>query len=336
MKVIAFRPSSRLSDGNPFYEREQAEPAPGPRDLLVAVEAVSINPVDTKVRSGAVTVPSSVDVLGWDAAGTVVGVGDKVTRFAPGDPVFYAGTFTRAGANAERHLVDERLVGRMPVSQTFAQAAALPLTALTAWQLLFERLRVPPGKPADAGSLLVIGGAGGVGSMLLQLARRLTGLTVIATASRSESRAWCLRLGAHHVIDHLRPMAEQIAALDIPPVTHIAALTHSGDHWAALAEIIAPHGHIAVIDDHATLDAVPLKAKSVALHWEMVFTRPMFGTADMIAQHRILNEVAALIDAGVLVPTVTQCLTPFGPDALAQGHALVESGQSFGKVVMCR
>ena len=319
-----------------FFEIDRPDPVPGPHDLLVRIEAVSINPVDTKVRSGQVPVPEAVDVLGWDAAGIVVACGVGTGLFKPGDRVFYAGTFTRPGANAELHLVDERMVGAMPASLSFAEAAALPLTSLTAWQLLFDRLQVAPGKPADAPSLLVVGGAGGVGSILIQLARRLTGLTVIATASRPESRAWCLQMGAHHVIDHSRPMPPQVATLGAAPVGYVASLTHTAQHMPSLVEIVVPHGKIGLIDDHNTLDAVPLKAKSISLHWEMVFTRALFGTPDLIGQHRILSEVAALVDAGILRSTMTRCLSPFGAGSLEEGHRLVEVGSEVGKVVMCR
>lgn len=336
MKVIRFRPHSSCDDGSPFIEVEAAVPVPGSRDLLVAVKAVSVNPVDTKVRSGLVQVPDAVDVLGWDAAGTVVAIGTDVQLFTPGQDVFYAGTFTRPGATAELHLVDERMVGNKPSSLSFAQAAALPLTSLTAWQLLFDRLTVPIGKPVNAGSLLVVGGAGGVGSILIQLARRLTSLTVIATASRPETRDWCRRMGAHHVIDHTQPMPQQIADLSTSPVCYIASLTHTARHFRDLVEIVAPHGKIGVIDDHDQLDAVPLKSKSISLHWEMVFTRPLYETADLIGQHRILNEVAALIDAGVLRSTLTRCVTPFSVETLLAAHRLVESGSMIGKVVMSR
>ncbi|MBB6487098.1 zinc-binding alcohol dehydrogenase family protein [Rhizobium lusitanum] len=336
LKVIQFQKYSVSHGEQMFSETDVPAPVPGPHDVLVRVEAVSINPVDTKIRAGHVNVPEAVGTLGWDAAGTVVAGGAKTQIFKPGDEVFYAGTFTRNGANAELHLVDERIVGTKPSSLSFAEAAALPLTSLTAWQLLFDRLQVPIGKTFTSDSLLIVGGAGGVGSVLIQLARRLTGLTVIATASRPESRDWCTRMGAHHVIDHSRPLRQQIDALAVSPVTLIASLTHTEKHLPELVKIVAPHGKIGVIDDHDYLDAVPLKAKSISLHWEMVFTRPLFETADLIGQHRILNEVASLVDAGVLRTTMTRCLSPFSAQSLGEGHRLVESGTSLGKVVMSR
>lgn len=336
MAAIAFRRGSTLDDLDCLTDVETERPEPGPHDVRVAVHAVSVNPVDTKIRAGRVAVPEGVRSLGWDAAGIVEAVGEAVTLFQPGQKVYYAGSFDRSGSNAQLHLVDERIVGHMPRTLSFAEAAALPLTSLTAWQLLFDRLGVAPGKPADAGSLLVLGGAGGVGSMLIQLARRLTGLTVIATASRAPSRDWCLALGAHHVIDHQQPLAAQVGALPAPPVTHIAALSHTADHLHTLADLIAPQGRLAIIDDHDTLDAAPFKAKSVSLHWEMVFTRPLYRTPDMVAQHRILDEVAALVDAGVLRSTASHVLHPLDATRLVEAHRLVEGGGIAGKVVVAR
>lgn len=336
MAAIAFRRGSTLADPDCLTDIDTERPKPGPHDLLVAVRAVSVNPVDTKIRAGLVAAPDAVRSLGWDAAGIVEAAGEAVTLFQPGQKVYYAGSFDRSGTNAQFHLVDERIIGHMPRTLDFAEAAALPLTSLTAWQLLFDRLGVPPGKPADAGSLLVLGGAGGVGSMLIQLARRLTGLTVIATASRAPSRDWCLALGAHHVIDHRQPLSTQVGALPVPPVTHIAALSHTAEHLHELADLIAPQGRLAIIDDHDTLDAAPFKAKSVSLHWEMVFTRPLYRTPDMIAQHRILDEVAALVDAGVLRSTVNRVLHPLDATRLIEAHRLVEGGGIAGKVVVAR
>ncbi|WP_411752803.1 zinc-binding alcohol dehydrogenase family protein [Serratia sp. (in: enterobacteria)] len=336
MQSIIYRHSLPLTHADAFRIVETATPIPGPRDLLVSIQAVSVNPVDTKIRSGGVPVPDAVTTLGWDAAGIVKAVGDNVTLFKPGDHVFYAGSFMRQGANCELHLVDERLVGPKPKSLSFAQAAALPLTALTAWELLFDRLGIVPGKTASKEILLIVGGAGGVGSMLIQIARRLTNMTVIATASRAESREWCLRLGAHHVVNHSQPLAKEVAALNISPITHIAALAHTNRHFSALAEIIAPQGKIAIIDDHDFLDAVPLKGKSVSLHWEMVFTRPLYQTEDMIAHHQILTEIAFLVDAGVLQSTLTKELHPLNVENLKIAHTLVEQGNMLGKVVISR
>lgn len=336
MQSIIYHHSLPLTHADAFRIVETVTPIPGPRDLLVSIQAVSVNPVDTKIRSGSVPVPDAVTTLGWDAAGIVKAVGDNVTLFKPGDHVFYAGSFMRQGANSELHLVDERLVGLKPKSLSFAQAAALPLTALTAWELLFDRLGIVPRETGSKDILLIVGGAGGVGSMLIQIARRLTNMTVIATASRAESREWCLRLGAHHVVNHSQPLAKEVAALNISPITHIAALTHTNRHFSALAEIIAPQGKIAIIDDHDFLDAVPLKGKSVSLHWEMVFTRPLYQTEDMIAHHQILTEIAFLVDAGVLQSTLTKELHPLDVENLKLAHTLVEQGNMLGKVVISR
>lgn len=257
--------------------------------------------------------------------------------FKPGDTVFYAGSFHLSGSNAEFQLVDERIVGHKPQSLTIAQAAAIPLTALTAWQLLFERLTVQKKDASHTettGSLLIIGGAGGVGSMLIQLARRLTSMTVIATASRKESRDWCLHLGAHHVIDHRQPLASQIRSLNVPGVTHIASLTHTAHHLPDIVELIEPHGKLGLIDDHISFDAASLKAKSVSLHWEMVFTRPLFQTRDLITQHHILNKVSALIDQHVLQTTLTKTISPFNATSFKEAHRLIEAGELVGKVVV--
>ena len=334
MKMIGFNKGSSVDEQDGLFDTQGEMPVPGPRDVLVRVRAVGVNPLDTKVRAGLVAVPDAVTTLGWDAAGIVHAVGREVTLFAPGQAVYYAGSFDRTGANAEYHLVDERIAARMPDTLDFAQAAGVPLAALTAWQLLFERFAIVPGDTQPRGSLLVLGGAGGVGSMLIQLARQLTGFIVIATASREDSMAWCRAMGAHHVIDHARPMPEQVARLNVAPVTHIAALSHTARHVAALTQIIAPHGKLAVIDDHDVFDAAPLKGKSVSLHWEMVFTRSLFATDDMQEQQRILARVARLLDEGVLRHTVRQRLSPMDAATLRRAHALLERGGQPGKIVV--
>lgn len=334
MKAIAYRKNSVLSEEDCLTDVTTERPVPGPYDLCVAIHAVSVNPVDTKIRAGLVDAPDSVNYLGWDASGIVDSVGEKVTLFSPGDKVYYAGSFHRSGSNAQFHLVDERIAGNMPKSLNFAAAAALPLTSLTAWQLLFERLCVLQDKKSATGSLLILGAGGGVGSMLIQLARRLTDLTVIGTASRAQSRDWCLALGAHHVINHRLSLNEQISSLPIPPVTYIAALSNTAEHWIELSELIAPQGKVAVITDHDSLDSVPFKAKSVSLHWEMVFTRPLFETPDMVEQHHILEKIATLVDDGVLRSTVNCVLHPLDAPRLREAHRLVENGGITGKVVV--
>ena len=273
-------------------------------------------------------------MLGYDAAGVVEAVGSEATLFKAGDEVFYAGSIARSGTNAEFHLVDERIVGRKPKSLTFAQAAALPLTSITAWEMLFDRLGVKPSKTPDGRALLVIGGGGGVGSIMIQLARRLTGLTIIATASRKETHDWCLKLGADHVIDHHKPLAEQLKAIGHPQVAMVAGITGTDQSAPQLADTIAPQGQFVLIDDPKTLNVMPFKGKSISVHWESMFTRSVFGTPDMIAQHRLLNEVSAMIDAGLMITTAAQELSPINAANLMKAHAQIESGTTIGKVVL--
>jgi NADPH2:quinone reductase len=334
MKAVGYAKSLPIDHAQALLDIELDAPAPAGRDLRVAVKAVSVNPVDTKVRRRAEPADGGYKVLGYDAAGVVDAVGPEVTLFKPGDEVFYAGSILRPGTNAELHLVDERIVGRKPSTLDFAQAAALPLTAITAWELLFDRLKVQPGKSFDPRTLLITGGAGGVGSILIQLARRLTGVSVVATASRPETTKWCLALGAHAVIDHTQPMKPQIDALKLPPVTLIASLTGTEQHFPALIDILAPQGKIALIDDPSTLNAMPLKAKSASLHWEAMFARSSYETPDMIAQHHLLNDVADLIDNGVLRTTLENSFGTINAANLKRAHALLESGKSVGKIVL--
>ncbi|NQX05828.1 zinc-binding alcohol dehydrogenase family protein [Rathayibacter sp. VKM Ac-2856] len=308
---------------------ELPDPVATGHDLLVRVRTVSVNPVDTKVRASG-RPEARPKVLGFDAVGSVEAVGEHVTLFAPGDDVFYAGSLTRPGTNAELHLVDERIVGRKPARLDDAEAAALPLTAITAWELLFDRLGVERGGGRGR-RLLVAGAAGGVGSMLVQLAARLTDLEVVATASTPESRQWVRDLGAHEVIDH-RDLAAELRR--VGPVDLIASLTGTTRNLPAFVEAIAPQGAIAVIDDPETLDIVPLKRKSVSVHWELMFTRPMFATPDLRAQHDLLQEVSALLDEGVLRTTLTRALSPLSAATLAEAHRLVEAGGTPGKVVV--
>lgn len=334
MKAVGYKTSLPIDAPDALIDFETAKPEPLGRDIRVAVKAISANPVDYKVRKRAQPPAGEFKILGFDAAGVVDAVGPDVSLFKPGDEVWYAGSIQRQGTNSEFHLVDERIVGHKPKTLSFAQAAALPLTSITAWELLFDRLGVAPGKSVDPRTLLIIGGAGGVGSILIQLARRLTGLTVIATASRPESSKWCLDLGAHHVIDHSKPMKEQIAALKVPPVALIAALTNTETHFPALADIIAPQGKLGLIDDPASLNVNLLKGKAASLHWESMFTRSSFQTADMIAQHNLLDDVASLIDNGALRTTLDKVLGKINAANLKQAHALLESGRSTGKLVL--
>ena len=306
-------------------------PTPGPRDLRVAVKAVAVNPVDAKVRRNAAT--ESPRVLGFDAVGVVDAVGSEVTLFQPGDEVYYAGAIDRAGSNAEYQLVDERIVGRKPSSLDDASAAALPLTAITAWELLFDRLRIAEGT-GEGQTLLVIGAAGGVGSILVQLARQLTGVTIIGTASRPETADWVRELGAHHVIDHSQPLAEEIKRLGLPPVDYVISLNQSDHHFDQIVELIAPQGKFALIDDPEEIDVRKLKGKSVSLHWELMFTRSLFQTPDMIKQHELLDELARLVDAGTIKTTVAERFGKIDAANLKRAHALLESNTARGKIVL--
>ncbi|MDQ1120831.1 MULTISPECIES: zinc-binding alcohol dehydrogenase family protein [Pseudoxanthomonas] len=332
MKAVAYLQAGLpIDDPAALVDVDLPQPVPGPRDLLVKVHAVSVNPVDTKVRHRAqVTEPR---VLGWDAVGTVEAVGEAVTLFKPGEVVYYAGSINRPGSNAQYQLVDERIVARKPASLDDAQAAALPLTAITAWELLFDRLRIPEGQ-GEGQVLLVTGAAGGVGSILVQLARKLTALTVVGTASRPETQAWVRELGAHHVIDHSQPLGPQLQALGIEQVQHVASLTHTGSYYSQFIELLAPQGQLALIDDLPSLDAMPLKPKSISLHWESMFTRSVFQTPDMQAQHDLLTRVAALIDAGTLRTTFGEHYGTISAANLRRAHALVESGKAKGKLVL--
>jgi zinc-binding alcohol dehydrogenase family protein len=332
MKAVAFQNPLPIDHAESLIDIELPTPTPGPRDLLVRVHAVSVNPVDTKVRKRATPPAGKPQVLGFDAAGVVESVGTGVTLFKTGDKVFYAGDITRPGSNAEFQLVDERIVGRMPTSLGFAEAAALPLTAITAWELLFDRL----GATAQSdGALLIVGAAGGVGSILTQLARQLTKLTVIGTASRPETVAWAKELGAHHVIDHTQPLTDELKRIGVPQVQLVASLTQTDKHYAELVEALAPQGKLGLIDDPATPpDVMMLKRKCLSLHWEMMFARSMFQTPDMQQQHELLNRVAAMVDDGRLRTTLADRFGTINAANLRRAHAFVESGQARGKVVL--
>jgi len=332
MKAIVYTQHGLpIDDPQALVDTELPMPLAGPHDLLVEVRAVSVNPVDTKIRLGSAV--SEPRVLGWDASGVVRAVGSNVTLFAPGDEVFYAGSIVRPGSNSQFQTVDERIVGRKPANLGFAEAAALPLTSITAWELLFDRLRVPEGG-GDGKSLLIVGAGGGVGSILTQLARRLTKLTVIGSASRDATREWVTKLGAHHTVDHTRPMQPQLAELGVGNVDIVISLTHTDRHYQDIIAALAPQGQLALIDDPATLDAVPLKRKSISLHWELMFTRSMFETADMVRQHELLNRVAAMIEDGSLVTTLGEHFGTINAANLRRAHALIESNRAIGKIVL--
>lgn len=332
MKAIVINRAAQNGSNIDFLQDvELPKPVAQGHDLLVEVKAISVNPVDTKVRAGFNA--DKPRVLGWDATGVVVAKGDKVTLFNEGDEVWYAGALTRPGSNSELQLVDERIVAHKPKRIDNAAAAALPLTAITAWELLFHRLGIKEGG-GEGESLLIVGAAGGVGSILTQLARKLTRLTVIGTASRPASQQWVTEAGAHHVIDHSQPFSAQLEGIGIKEVNYVASLTHTDEHYQAIVEALAPQGKLALIDDPQSLDALPLKKKSISLHWEFMFTRSMFETHDMIEQHRLLTRVASLIDDGTLVSTLGENYGKINAENLRKAHRLLETGRSVGKIVL--
>lgn len=334
MKSVAFRHPLPITQTDALMDIVLDDPVATGHDLLVEVHAVSVNPVDVKKRVSTKNNSDEWKVLGWDAAGIVRAVGPEVTLFQPGDRVWYAGSITRPGSNSELQLVDERIVGNMPHTLDFAAAAALPLTSLTAWEMLFDRFGIARDATPTGKSLLIIGAAGGVGSIMTQLARRLTGLTVIGTASRPETQAWVKQAGAHHVIDHRQPLAPQLAEIGIPHPDYVVSLTHTDQHFDQIAEFIAPQGKFGLIDDPDFFDVRKLKLKSVSLHWELMFTRSMFHTEDMTRQHEILTNVADLVDRGTLTTTVAEHFGAINASNLKRAHALLESGKSRGKIVL--
>ncbi|WP_112662406.1 zinc-binding alcohol dehydrogenase family protein [Microvirga flavescens] len=334
MRAVAYKQSLPIEAESSLIDLELPRPEPAGRDLLVEVRAVSVNPVDVKVRKRAQPEAGNARVLGFDAAGVVVQAGPEATLFKPGDEVFYAGDINRPGTNAQYQLVDERIVGRKPSSLDFPAAAALPLTALTAWETLFDRLDIKRPVAGAANAVLIVGGAGGVGSIAVQLARQLTNLTVIATASRPETQEWVKALGAHHVIDHTKPLAAQVEALGIGAPAFVFSITQTDAHFGEIASLIAPQGRFALIDDPERLDVTLLKRKSVSLHWESMFTRSTFKTADMVRQHEILDEVSRLVDAGTLRTTLAETFGAINAANLKRAHAFIESGKARGKIVL--
>lgn len=334
MRAVAYKVPQPITAETSLIDVDLPVPAATGHDLLVEIKAVSVNPVDVKVRAAVAPDGTEFKVLGWDAAGVVKAVGADVTLFQVGDEVFYAGAINRPGSNAEFHLVDERIVGRKPKTLDFAAAAALPLTSITAYEALFDRLKVQDKVSGAANAILIIGGAGGVGSIAIQIARALTDLTVIATASRPETQAWAKALGAHHVIDHSQPIAAQVAALGIGGPGFVFSTTNTTDHLKEIIDTIAPQGRFALIDDPKTLDIVPFKRKAVSVHWELMFTRPLFGTPDMIEQHKLLNRIAELVDEGTIRTTLNETLGTINAANLKQAHAMIESGKTKGKLVL--
>ena len=326
MRAVAHR---HPGGADVFEDVELPVPAAGPKDLVVAVRAVSVNPVDLEARTGN-DPAGEAHVLGYDAAGVVTGVGAEVEMFVPGDEVFYSGSIARAGTDAQVHVVDERIVGPKPRTLSFAEAAALPLTTIVAWETLFDRF----GVDADStGTLVVVGAAGGAGSMVIQLARALTGLTVIGTASRPESQRWARDLGAHYVVDHSGDLAEAVAAV-APDGVDLVSSPRTGGMIETYERMLRPGGAICAIDEPEGLELLPLKNKSITFHWELMFTRPLYGSEDMVVQHNLLETVAGLVDAGTLRTTLTRELGPLDASTLRQAHELVEAGHMVGKVVL--
>lgn len=334
MRTIGYYQPLPIDDTNALIDLDLPRPAPTGRDLLVQVKAVAVNPVDTKVRQSRSPQNGAPVVLGYDAAGVVAEVGPDVTGYEVGDEVYYAGDITRDGTNSEFHLVDERIVGKKPRSLSFAEAAAMPLTTITAWEALFDRLNVKDPVPAGANTLLIIGGSGGVGSIAVQLARQLTDMTIIATASRPESRTWVTELGAHHVLDHSKPMAPQIEALGLEAPGYVFSTTHTGQHLTDIADLIAPQGRFLLIDDPENVSIAPFKLKAVSIHWEMMFTRSMYQTSDMDEQRKLLNKVAELVDADKIKTTVTEVIEPINAQNLRTAHQKIESNKTIGKIVL--
>ncbi|MGO7030416.1 zinc-binding alcohol dehydrogenase family protein [Rhizobium ruizarguesonis] len=334
MRAVAYKTPQPISAETSLIDVELPMPEAKGHDLLVEIKAVAVNPVDVKVRAHSAPPAGELKVLGWDAAGIVKAIGADVTLFKPDDEVFYSGVISRPGSNAEFHLVDERIVGAKPRSLDFAAAAALPLTSITAYEALFDRLKVQDAVSGAGRSILIIGGAGGVGSIAIQIARALTDLTVIATASRPETQDWVKELGAHHVVDHSKPIAPQVAALGIGAPGFIFSTTNTDSHIGDIVEAIAPQGRFALIDDPKTLDIVPFKRKAVSVHWELMFTRPLYGTPDMIEQHKLLNRVSELVDGGKIRTTLSEIVGPINAANLKTAHAMVESGRMKGKAVL--
>ena len=334
MKAIGYTHSLDINEPNALMDLEIDKPSASGRDLLIKISAIAVNPVDYKIRQRVNPEGGEPKILGWDAVGEVVDIGSDVTKFAVGDRVYYAGDLTRPGSNAEFQLVDERIVGKAPKSLSDSDAAALPLTTITAYELLFNHLELKQQSEKSEEVVLVVGAAGGVGSIMLQLLKTLTGATVIATASRESSKNWVQELGADYVVDHSQPMAEQIKALNVGEVTHVASLNNTHQYIDTYVEVMKPKGKLALIDDPESLDVAKLKQKSLSLHWEFMFTRSMFETDDMAEQSRLLSDVASLIDEGKIKTTVGKHLGKINAANLIEAHKALEEGSAIGKFVL--
>ncbi len=339
VKAIGYKDNFAIDNEQALQDITLEKPTATGHDILVEVKAISVNPVDYKIRQSRPALDGEYAVIGWDAAGIVTAVGDEVSLFSVGDKVYYAGDLTRSGSNAEYQLVDERIVGRMPSSLSFAEAAALPLTTITAWEMLFERLQIPvsdssSGERANDVSVLVIGAAGGVGSILTQLLKTRTSATIIGTASRDESVQWLKDLGADHVINHRNPLFDELQQTGINEVDYVISLNNTDEHYEEIIKCLKPQGKLGLIDDPESLDANLLKTKCLSLHWEFMFTRSMFHTPDMLEQHRLLNDVAKLIDAGDIKTTVAHHLGTITAEHVRHAHQMLENQQAHGKIVL--
>lgn len=348
IKAIGYQDNLPIDNEQSLQDITLTKPTASGHDIVVEVKAISVNPVDCKIRKARPAPEGEYAVIGWDAAGVVTAVGDKVSLFSVGDRVYYAGDLTRSGSNAEYQLVDERIVGRMPASLSFAEAAALPLTTITAWEMLFDRLQVPVSKNVASGnnadsidsananevSVLVVGAAGGVGSILTQLLKARTSATIIGTASREESVQWLKDLGTDHVIDHCNPLFDELQKTGITEVDYVVSLNNTQEHYEEIIKCLKPQGKLGLIDDPAALDIIPLKMKSLSLHWEFMFARSMFQTPDMIEQHHLLTDVAKMIDGGEIKTTIAHHLGTITAEHLRDAHHMLENRQAHGKIVL--
>ncbi|AMN68060.1 zinc-binding alcohol dehydrogenase family protein [Psychrobacter sp. P11G5] len=344
VKAIGYQNNLPIDDEQALQDITLDKPTASGHDILVEVKAISVNPVDYKIRASRPAPEGEYAVIGWDAAGIVTAIGEEVSLFSVGDNVYYAGDLTRSGSNAEYQLVDERIVGHMPTSLSFAEAAALPLTTITAWEMLFDRLQVPVSDSStdengndentNDVSVLVIGAAGGVGSILTQLLKARTSATIIGTASRDESVQWLKDLGADYVINHRNALSDELQKTGIAEVDYVVSLNNTEDHYEEIIKCLKPQGKLGLIDDPAALDVLPLKTKSLSLHWEFMFARSMFNTPDMIEQHHLLNAVATLIDAGEIKTTVAHNLGTITAEHLRSAHQMLENRQAHGKIVL--
>ncbi|MBZ9627309.1 zinc-binding alcohol dehydrogenase family protein [Psychroflexus sp. CAK1W] len=332
MKAIGFKENLDIENKNALQDIEIPEPEAKGKDLLVEVKAISVNPVDYKIRKNRKPSGEQWEIIGWDAAGIVKEVGEEVTLFEVGDEVWYAGELKRQGSNAEFQLVDERIAGKKPASLSFSEASAMPLTSLTAWEMLFDRVQVD--KEDSSKSILIVGAAGGVGSIMVQLAKKLTKLKVIGTASRDLTRNWLKELGADVVIDHSNALSQEFEKEGLPEADYVIGINATGQHFEDIVKVINPQGKFGFIDDPKVINATSFKPKSVSIHYELMFTRSLFKTPDMIEQHHILNKVSELVDEGTIKTTRGEHFGSINAENLRKAHQLLESGKAKGKIVL--